>query len=231
MKKQGGISALAGWYHPYQRILQRDLAYCSVYYGMNCLTNYYASSLLGKMITQYDVILPNIFKNSTMLAIYPSIIRDSINYSSDPKLQTVFIHHPYPHSPYVYDLEKQILTPMNSAPRNYFGNLALADKTLGEVRKGMEKAGVWDKTMVIVTSDHWWRSSKGFDGKEDHRVPFMVKLPGQKSGYVYQKKFNTVIMKDMILALFRKEFTDASELAGWLDKNGKQIDPVIAGSE
>jgi arylsulfatase A-like enzyme len=38
--------------------------------------------------------------------------------------------------------------------RLYDGNLAYADREVGELRKALEARGLWDKTVLIVTADH-----------------------------------------------------------------------------
>lgn len=226
VRKLGGNSGVAGQY-PYQRILPNDsVIYYNYLYSMRS-DDLNSVSLTQKMINQYLDIFPNIVSNKQFLAMYSAILKDSISLSTNPQLHMVFVHYPYPHLPNVFNIKRNNIELMSLDPRNYFGNLVLADRTLGQVRKSMEQNGVWDRTMVIVTSDHWLRVAKDFDGKEDHRVPFMVKLPGQTSGYVYRKKFNTIVTKSLVLAFFNKDFSDVTGLSSWLDKHGKPIDPVV----
>ncbi|HXR25204.1 MAG TPA: hypothetical protein VN742_07570, partial [Candidatus Binataceae bacterium] len=47
----------------------------------------------------------------------------------------------------------------------------------------------------------------------------LVKLPGQHHGVRYDRKFNTEILHDMILALIRGNISDPVELTGWLNEN------------
>jgi arylsulfatase A-like enzyme len=68
--------------------------------------------------------------------------------------------------------------------RLYDGNLAYVDREVGELRKAMEAAGLWDRSLVIVTADHG-------DGLYEHeyvghldqvyeeqlRVPLVIKFP------------------------------------------------------
>src|SRR5208282_1432887 len=104
-----------------------------------------------------------------------------------------------------------------SGSQGYFNNLALADYELGEIRRVMNAAGLWDKTWIIISADHSWRSSKDFDGKRDLRVPFLVKPPGTTAPAVYSPQFNTTLTHDLILAMLRNEVTNQQNVADWLD--------------
>ena len=127
----------------------------------------------------------------------------------------VFLHLPIPHHPFIYDRFKNA---MSSRPdRNYEDNLALTDRTLGELRREMEGAGLWEDTTVIVTSDHWWRTP--IDGKIDKRIPFIIKLARQNAGMTYEAKFNTVLTSRIVTALLKGEVTTADTAVKWLERN------------
>jgi arylsulfatase len=66
----------------------------------------------------------------------------------------------------------------------YDANLRWADHNLGELRRLLEEAGLWDEALVVVTSDHgeafwqhgrWGHMDQLFD--EQLRVPLVIKLP------------------------------------------------------
>jgi len=144
-------------------------------------------------------------------------------------LGLTFVHLPVPHAPYVYDRQKG--TWDTTTERQYFDNVALADRALGELRQTMEQAGTWDQTTVIISSDHWWRidywrSKKNLwaevdDLNEadhvDYRVPFIVKLPGQTTQLTYEPAFNTVLTHDLVLDVLRGKVTKAADVSAWLD--------------
>lgn len=68
--------------------------------------------------------------------------------------------------------------------RLYDGNLAAVDREIGALRRSLEAAGLWDRSMLVITSDHG-------DGLYEHeyvghldqvyeeqtRVPLVIKLP------------------------------------------------------
>src|SRR5207249_2849325 len=86
---------------------------------------------------------------------------------------------------------------------SYIDNLRLVDRTMAELRRAMEATGTWDRTTVLVTSDHWWRhelwrqagelarEEVPFASKVDHRVPFILKLAGQREAVTYEPELST----------------------------------------
>ena len=106
--------------------------------------------------------------------------------------------------------------------------MVIVDRTVGQLRQRMERSGSWDSTTVILTSDHWWRESREFDGRQDWRVPLLIKMPGQSVGTIYTPKFNTVILHDLILDLLLRKVVTSRDVIGWLSKNGRALDPVVA---
>jgi arylsulfatase A-like enzyme len=69
--------------------------------------------------------------------------------------------------------------------RLYDGNLAYADHEVGRLRQSLEQAGLWDKTVVIVTADHGeqlyehgYISHSAQVYEESTHVPLIVRFPG-----------------------------------------------------
>ncbi|HXE43022.1 MAG TPA: sulfatase-like hydrolase/transferase, partial [Candidatus Baltobacteraceae bacterium] len=111
----------------------------------------------------------------------------------------------------------------------YLNNLALIDLELGRIRSEMEASGAWNKTWVIVSADHSWQQSSLFDHQVDYRVPFVIKSPGTNQNLTYSPKINTVLTRDLIDAILRKDISNQQDLASWLDTNGKPL-PVYMGN-
>ena len=69
--------------------------------------------------------------------------------------------------------------------RLYDGNLAYADREVGRLRQSLEQAGLWDKTVVIVTADHGeqlyehgYISHSAQVYEDSTHVPLIVRFPG-----------------------------------------------------
>jgi hypothetical protein len=145
----------------------------------------------------------------------------------DPDLGVAMLHFPVPHHPDIYDPEREELSLVDR--RSYFDNLALADRTLGQVRGVMEAAGLWDTSIVIVTSDHWWRAihrgdwgltpeeESVFADERNRRIPFLLKFAKQRETFVYPRGFNTLLVHDLILDLLAGAIANPASLADWLD--------------
>jgi hypothetical protein len=82
----------------------------------------------------------------------------------------------------------------------------------------MEDAGVWDTTAVLLSSDHGMKHSGLLDGKSDSRVPFLLKLPRQAAGLVYERAFNTVASGELLLEILEARLETPRQAGEWLDR-------------
>ena len=160
---------------------------------------------------------------------YEFLIHDGSEMASNPKLDLVYLHFPFPHPPGVYD---RALGRLDTSKRHsYLDNLVLTDVSFGALRRAMEQTGIWHESAVIVSSDHWWRTdgwknhSDWTEEEErevaglapDHRVPFIVKLAGNTEPMIYQKNLNTIVTYKMVMALLKGQIGASKDLALWLD--------------
>ena len=145
-----------------------------------------------------------------------------------------YLHLPVPHWPFFFDRAQG--TYVSQGQRTYLDNLALMDRTLGELRQIMERSGAWDASTVLITADHWfrfnmwkpWKSrgeSAALGRDTDFRVPLLVKFPGQTSAQVYEKPLNTVLIPDLVAAIGAGRATEVNA-AAWLDERGSYAPPI-----
>jgi arylsulfatase A-like enzyme len=145
------------------------------------------------------------------IADHVGLLADARAAVADTSLGLVFVHLAVPHHPPIYDREDDELTALNYHINGYYDNLVLADRTLGVLRRALEESDLWDRSTVVLTSDHSRR-----EGEDDWRVPFVVKLAGQRTGgRAYRAPFNTVALHDLTLALLRGQVSGG--VARWLD--------------
>jgi hypothetical protein len=244
----GARSAVVGWYHPYCRVIGSDLTSCSFNVVANeteRLNQGLSQSMLehfrtlGRAAPVIREVLPKSFKNGKRweIAYIESLKRmsqESAAVAADGAFSLVMIHFPAPHFPCQYDRRKDDFVVDDFALKsgcNYFDNLKLVDRTFGDLRRAMERAGWWDNTVVLVSSDHWWRTEiwpKNHSWTEeeqavksvdtDYHVPFMLKLKGQRESLIYQPSFNTVLSQDLLLALLRGALSTPADVTAWLDQ-------------
>ena len=226
----GANTALVGWYHPYDRVLGKGLNYCA-WYPLPQFEPARAKTIATAMRREIGCI-PWAFH---IRRIYISICRDSLRESLSLVTNNVYgltlLHLPPPHLPGVYLPEKDQFTFWGmSRTVGYLGNLALADRELGQMRRAMETSGQWDKTWLIISTDHSLAVG-GLFGQRDTRVPFIVKAPGKNEAITYSPAINTVLTHDLILAILRSEVASRQDLVPWLDKHGKPLPTLNAGKQ
>ncbi|MEW6130845.1 MAG: sulfatase-like hydrolase/transferase [Acidobacteriota bacterium] len=233
-------TALAGWAIPYHRIFGKQLTsgFGQEVRDENLLHNMWGhfrraiENLPGFPGLKAMDSMQNKWERQEHCNGYRNILQAAKPMAANSDYGLVFIHLPVPHPPGIYDREKAAFELDEESC--YLDNLALADKALGAVREAMEDAGEWDKSTVIVSSDHWWRPyiwkptpywTKADDEviesveNVDHRIPFMVKLPGQKVSMEYEPAFNTVLTRNFIATLLRNQLHSAENVKAWLDEN------------
>lgn len=239
----GMNAAMVGWWHPYCRIpgLADTLVRCHWQDGGLLLGEVRRDQGLWPSMRDELLDIPTVTwelrqipgmpsagvrERAKELADYEALAPHMVQDAADAAVSFVVLHIGIPHPHGIYDRRTGQFSTDES--HGYLDNLALADRTLGEVRAAMEKAGVWDNSVVIASADHWWRSdfwSTHFGWAEDdrrnialdHRIPFLLKLPGSPQPRTYEPEFNTVLTHDLVLALLRGEVKDSAGAAAWLD--------------
>lgn len=222
VKARGGSTALLGWFIPYGRTM-RDLDLCRDYPRYNFYTSDRFSDVFLRQ--QREVVdMRFIPFNNTLLAdnqmqIVTRMRADVSSVVKENDASFMFLHYSLPHSPNIYDRHTGRLGFNRNKGTGYFDNVALADRCLGELRKSMEDKGVWDSSLVVISSDHHWRTNT-YDGRLDKQhVPFMVKFPHQARTLTFTGKFNTILTKEMILNVLDKKIESPEEAEKWLDRS------------
>ena len=235
-REHGVNSGVIGWYHPYCRILGHNLAFCS-FTDMGRapftrgMTEQFKSMARSIPMTSYYRVFDDrdpeqVDRRRRFKEAYLGILAQAHKATVNPDLGLLLVHWPIPHPPAIFN---QFTREFELGSQSgYLGNLVLVDRTLGEVRRTMEEAGVWENSVVLITADHWFRREIHFRTREDdealalirdHRVPFLLKLPGQQQGVNYDREFNNVLIHDLLLAIIRGELKTERDVLAWLDRN------------
>jgi hypothetical protein len=230
VKMRGGSSALFGWFLPYGRTM-RDADLCHDYPRYNFYTS---DSLMDVLLHQPRELVDMRFLpfDNTLLAqnqigIVNRMRADVREAVRDNDASFMFLHYSVPHSPNIYDRRTGRLGFNRDTRSGYFDNVALADRCLAELRKSMEDKGIWDSSLIVISSDHHWRTNT-YDGQLDKQhVPFMVKFPHQRRPLTYMGRFNTILTKDLILNILDERIGSPEEAEGWLDRSMQKGDAPI----
>lgn len=238
-RAEGFSSGVAGWYHPYCRILGRSLDLClwgdlSELATMNDRVS--QLTLRQAMLKWTREVLNHmpIFRlrgesqpttpNTSELEAKQTHITEFQSVSTKATsliakdLNLILLHFPVPHSPWIYDVSRHTFS-ADPGHGGYLNNVELADRALGEIRNRLEESNRWDSSIVLISSDHWWRESPLVNGRRDHRIPFMLKLASQKSSLEYQVPVNSIVTRELLMQLLRGNLRNSEDVAMWLDHN------------
>lgn len=238
---------VVGWYHPYCRSFAADVERCedartlvAKHLGLWGQMKHALASdeMIASLPLGYRLLNRRKTKARRIpygpelhLLIYQEVMQEAKSLIVDRNVDLAFVHFPIPHLPEIFDRRTGEATA--SGEGSYFDNLALVDRTVGELRRVLENAGLWDETSLLLMSDHWWRIDaydfffKGDLRAEerpfaslplDARVPFLLKLAGAGGGRSYDKPFNTVLAHDLVLALLRDELRHPEDVDRWFDE-------------
>jgi hypothetical protein len=153
--------------------------------------------------------------------------------AADPRIGLLFAHFPTPHFFGIYDRKRQDFTLGDRL--SYADNLALVDRTVGELRRALERAGLWESTALLITSDHGlrpdvWRNHMGWTAElnrltiagQSEIVPFILRLPGQGHGNVFEQPFSGVAAADLVLGVLNGRISTYEGASDWLARGSTQ---------
>lgn len=220
--------SIVGWYIPYCRFFAPVLSKC-YWYPFDSRVDGSEPSLAASLGSVVRSLWP-LHRRQRHIDRYRRLLRKAIEDANDPTLSLALLHLPVPHEPAIYDRNSDRLTIFNFRQDWYLDNLVLADRALGDIRRAMEASGMWDKSTVLVTSDHALRWYAGWNEQSSPRIPYIVKLPGQKSGVQYRHRFHTLATHDLIEACLSGNIHTPAQLVSWLDRRSQAVAHPVAAS-
>lgn len=233
-RADGFDTAVVGWYHPYCRVIGNSLTSCFWGPVVDAISPLRGEPTMLKSMSHWAETalfrIPGMFhafksryereRCEAHIEEHLRILERAKMASHKSEFGLTLLHFPIPHHPFIYDRARNALS--SNPDRTYEDNLVLTDRTLGEMRREMEAAGLWEDTTVLVTSDHGWRSPP--DGKIDKRVPFILKLARQKQGVTYDAAFNTALTSQLIQAILNGALSTPESVVRWLDQNRSSVE-------
>lgn len=252
-RELGVNAALVGWYHPYCRVLGDSLTRCfdeigiatdslgrETYAAEHGFWNSVLLTFASRWKSFGGLFDPASHPAEHALDSYMQMrqqqeyfhIRDrAYQQAADSRIDFLYVHFPAPHLFAIYDAKRKDFT--LSDKTTYFDNLALVDRTVGELRRTLEQAGLWESTSILITADHglryelWhgglnWNSQfdRLLEGGQSPTVPFILKLGGQTKPAVYEPSFSNVVAGDLSLAVLSGEVSTSAQAAAWIEGHG-----------
>lgn len=214
---RGYDTAVVGWHLPYPRLLGASLGFAE-WQAAPAHENARAASFTGTVVNQWAAMAPPLNLRRLARRRTAELLGPAVAVAGDGRFALVLLHLPLPRPPGIYDRATGRLTAWNfaGAGGGYFDNLALADRVLGEVRTRIDRAGLGDRTWLVVSSDQWWRDAREYDGRVDRRVPFLVRAPAASRTVPVDGAFSTLVTHDLLLAILGGEVDTTEAAAVWL---------------
>jgi len=268
-RQLGVNAAMAGWHHPYCRVLGDQLVDCFAlpsFHSTTALAEEARAARDGMWKTVAWLFQRQLVNLGDMFRVgdepasgrlhdaelqrgqqqqYFQIRDHAYRDAADPRIDLLLVHIPAPHPLPIYNRREGNfdLDGHPDKPLDYFDNVALADRTLGELRRAIEQAGLSDRTSLLVTADHGlrpgaWIGRVGWTEEMDRlterhppeTVPFILKLAGQKQPLRVERAFSNVAAADLALAVLGGKVATPEQAAAWMNQraSGEAVSQAAA---
>ena len=250
--EMGINAALSGWYHPYCRIFGDQFINCfataTSHAGRALLREQHASQegvwrMIGMLFqlqlenikdlyrfdgTSGSENLKDAYLQRQQQQEYFQIRDHAYADAVDPRIGFVMLHFPAPHMYAIYNRWRRDFTLDPSL--DYLDNLALVDRTVGELRAKLEAAGLWDRTSILITADHgfrpqmwrghygWTQNMERISEHSSQHVPFILKLAGKHDHLVLDRPFSNIVSSDVATAVLSGRISTAADAANWIQQ-------------
>lgn len=245
-RQMGRNTALAGWYHPYCRILNPSLNGCAWAPGWHqpgseevfpggegqiisrLLIHARGFPVIGKYLPIED------HQRRHKIEITDWLMTRARQMVRDPEMGLVLLHLPVPHPPHVFDRRRGRIS---EGSFSYLDSVAQAEQILTGLLEDLRTTGLDRNTTVLISSDHgyrasYWRPSAGWTREDEDfcrdpgvsEIPFLVRLAGDDNGVEVSKPFNTVITRQVIEGILSGRLRTHQQIADLVAA------PIPAGS-
>jgi hypothetical protein len=213
----GTNAGIAGFFLPYCALVGDSVTACSAEPCVTCgrLTGVFGSTFSDSLWYQVAELAPR-YGPRRHLGAYQATQKSALALAADPSIGFALFHLPVPHAPTIYDQRRGDFAIGRVAGDGYLQNLALADRSLGEIRRAVADAGLSDRTTVIVFGDHGRRDPPGSQQVADPRVPFIVKLPGESRGVQVNSPVEVIRVHDLTLEVLAGRLQTLDSIFEWL---------------
>jgi hypothetical protein len=211
---KGYQSVLIGFHLPYGSWLGDKVDICRTYPFVIDADDVYESCVnrflfplvssknpLGKTI--YDRYYNRIYYDY-YYGLHPKVQQDIESVVMHGSLKTFAVfHYMSPHMPFLFDSEgapKPCSSKMYKPTiENYEDHLGYTDTLIGRFVGMLKERGTYDRSLLIITSDHSWRKDPERDwDKPNTHVPLFIKLPHQRTSAISRKRLELIELGKLI---------------------------------
>ena len=206
--KLGYTSSLFGVYHPY----------CHIFYQVkNCTPiekhhrdiKWYDGILHVTFLNLIDKFFNNKLNlNSDRDKLQIDLIKKHLNFKDD----LTYMHFGFPHLPSLYAEKIFKIKPKNEI-ESYKLNLKLTDYVLNKILKEIKKLNFNEKTLIIVSSDHWYLKMD-----EERPVVFLTKFLNDNNKYTLDKQTSNYHISELILGYFSNNIKSNYDIYNFFKK-------------
>jgi hypothetical protein len=211
-------TAVAGFFLPYCALAGDVLTACTWEACVTCgrMVGAFGETVAASMRNQVSELVPG-YSRRRHLAAYLTLRDASLRFAADPAVGFALLHLPVPHAPPIYDATRQAFSSERPDGPGYFDNLALADRTLAELRAAMEASGTWASTAVMVFGDHGRRNLDDGVSVAHREVPLLLKLPAETRGIAYAPRVELAGLRSLTVEILTRRVKTADDAVAWLE--------------
>ena len=203
--KRNLSSSIYGYYLPYCRIIHIDICFDNYNFKKENIDLHYSLKILSKLI-YIDKVIERIFDLKTNYlelkidkGFAKFLIKNSENFINT-NVDFIYIHYPFPHLP---DQTQGIIKNTKEFDKlsDYQKNLLLVDIVAKNINETL-KSNIG--SMLIITSDHWFRLPYINDKEKKKRYPifFSSKIIGDDQNIVLKIENNNSSIFNLIIEYF-----------------------------
>lgn len=216
----GGSVIAYGWYHPYSRILPQSPRVQARSFGFPAYDGIRGENAVSGVFSQLNYLANPAAGRKLSQGIYEEMQKAALAAVAASDVGFVFLHYGIPHSPGIFDRTAgRFSTSPRGNDEEYFGNLALVDRALADLIGAVRKAGLEDKTALILTSDHWWRTAPWSLSGKGAPVPLIICVGGSGQEIKWEKPLLTTCLRAVAEGILSGRLRDNAAVARELSEH------------
>jgi hypothetical protein len=192
-----------GFYHPYCEVFEKArCAFSAVYPG---------HSVLDVLLAPFGYPFASLIDNANWGGGTQSMVNElAVGISANRGL--LFAHLNAPHLPSSYAQRTLGLRPPLNDAEEYGQGLQAADAILGGVMRQLQAEFSNGSALLIVSSDHWWRSATP---RVERPVPLLLWIVGESEGHVLESPLSTVESASLAVDFLWSRVNSQADILRW----------------